>query len=161
VDDEQPSKDAGGIDPDKIIAWGRPTQETRERRGVIIDINKDSIVFRDEDSDTAIKRLDKIISEQTKVRADTKDGLSDKLVTAHKDLAKRADDVRKMALPHKTKVDPALIRAVEVMKQAAASIDGGKKDAAGTEQSEAIETLTKARDALTVPARYTLLPRTK
>ena len=49
VDDQQPKKDDGGVDADKVLAWARPTLETQEIRGIITKIFKDdgAILFTD------------------------------------------------------------------------------------------------------------------
>jgi YidC/Oxa1 family membrane protein insertase len=49
VDNEQPSKDVGGVDFKNILAWARPTHETSELKGMILrlDDQNDTIIFRD------------------------------------------------------------------------------------------------------------------
>lgn len=46
VDDKQPKED-GAIDPAKILAWARPTLETNELRGFVVDFDDEFITFRD------------------------------------------------------------------------------------------------------------------
>jgi YidC/Oxa1 family membrane protein insertase len=57
VDNEQPGNDDGGTTPGNILAWARPTLESSEKKGTIIGIMGDQIVFTDADRQTTTYTL--------------------------------------------------------------------------------------------------------
>ena len=48
VDNEQPKREQGGKDWDKILTWARPTLESTEKAGNVLDIGEKMLVFRDD-----------------------------------------------------------------------------------------------------------------
>jgi YidC/Oxa1 family membrane protein insertase len=46
-DNKQPGVKEGGVEPNKILAWARPTQESEEIRGTIVHVEGDHLFFRD------------------------------------------------------------------------------------------------------------------
>jgi YidC/Oxa1 family membrane protein insertase len=54
VDEKQPLPADGGSEPEKILAWARPTLETREVRGILREIGKDTIKLLDRDHDGVV-----------------------------------------------------------------------------------------------------------
>ena len=58
LDNLQPKAAEGGVDRKSILAWGRPTLETTERRGRIRSIiENDTLVFAEADNKVTRLRL--------------------------------------------------------------------------------------------------------
>jgi hypothetical protein len=102
-----------------------------------------------------MEKLDDIISEQTKNRDDTKETVGEKqnlklpeLANSQKEIAKKTDEVKNTPLPNKEKVENALTKATEAMKEAAKNLDAKQSAEAVAKQDKAIENLQKARNDL-------------
>jgi YidC/Oxa1 family membrane protein insertase len=57
VDDKQPERAAGGVDPKNILAWARATHESLESKGHILEIQGDMLDFQEIDTKTRSTRL--------------------------------------------------------------------------------------------------------
>jgi hypothetical protein len=102
-----------------------------------------------------IEKLDNIIKEQTKTRADTKETVGEKqnlkvpeLANTQKELAKKTDAVKNTPLPNPEKVEAALNKATEAMKAAAKNLEAKESPEAVAKQDKAIENLKEARNEL-------------
>ncbi|MBI1830566.1 MAG: DUF4175 family protein [Planctomycetes bacterium] len=109
---------------------------------------------------SAIEKLDNIIQEQTKNRDETKATVGAKqnlklpdLADQQKQLAKKTDDVKNTPLPNKAKVENALDKATEAMKQAAKNLDAKKSPEAVAKQDQALDNLKQARNELVEKTR--------
>jgi hypothetical protein len=102
-----------------------------------------------------MEKLDDIIREQSKNRDDTKETVGEKqnlklpeLANNQKEIAKKTDDLKHTPLPDKEKVENALTKATEAMKEAAKNLDAKQSAEAVAKQDKAIENLQKARHDL-------------
>src|SRR5262249_31518783 len=100
-------------------------------------------------------KLDDIIREQTKNRDDTKETVGEKqnlklpeLADTQKEIAKKTGDVKNTPFPNKEKVENALTKATQAMKEAGKNRDAKQSAEAAAKQDKAIENLQKARNDL-------------
>jgi hypothetical protein len=103
----------------------------------------------------AIEKLDDIIAEQTKNRDETKNTVGEKqnlkvpeLANTQKDIAKKTEEVMNTPLPNREKVENALNKATQAMKEAAKNLDANQSPQAVAMQDKAIENLQQARKDL-------------
>lgn len=72
VDDRQPDRRKGGVDRNKILAWARPTLESSEKRGRLLDVKGDRLFVKDADGRTIYHALPRVLKhiEDAKITKD-------------------------------------------------------------------------------------------
>lgn len=61
LDDRQPERAQGGVDRKNILAWGRPTLESREKRGQLVTVKGDRLIVKDADGGTIYHALPRVL----------------------------------------------------------------------------------------------------